>query len=561
MAELGETWSYLDAGTSKRVEAVVIATGPSIVRLVDRFGRRITFPTSSFSSSLQRVRPSPSSLIRCHKCTQLAYFRFIDWDMSHVWSCEDHLPHGIPAYFPGETPSPASPGLGMACPRCHSTGVAVEATRVPLPRQRSTIRCACENCHVLWSPLISAGMSDDGATLAADLRQLIEGDPSLVEVRVGFTTYRNLCRTLNMGNVTHLMGVPVSEDSTLGDLLSFAFSRRGSLEASFDSLIQIVEAQRPLAQFCTAFRPVEVVAGSVWHRLTTHGIGTLTCHVISEVAGEVTYELTDSGRGSTQNLRDFRTCWAPGDAQSQPRETSVWTHRETGLVIQVLVATPTQAANQQVHYVTSAGRHETTPLRTFQRLYRELPSPPEDHIWSWQEGLFEVERRGDSAHLQPLSASGAPAVLKTATLYSTCRPLVFTQFITNVRRGMRWIHKCNPAASVIVVDIGAVQATLQQYVLFRGADATRGIEGLEAFCDAYEYQPPPPPCRAGETWVSLKDSTRQLTICHEDAPSDQALVEWRDGTTDVLPYERLVAEYRKLDIRSYWQMLDDENED
>jgi hypothetical protein len=527
-----------------------------MVRLVDRFGRRVAIPTSSGWGNWRFSHPAPPARL-CHQCPQLAYFRFIDWDTAVLWSCEDHLPHGIRAYLPNETPNPQSQGVGVACPKCRSTQIKVEGARLSLPNGRSTIRCACEKCLVAWSPLISFGMSDDGATLAADLHRLLESDSSIVEIRVGFTTYRNLCRSLNMGNVSHLRGVPVRSDSELGDLLTYVFSRHGGLEASIDSLEQAVDAQRPTVQFCDSFKPLDVIPGSVWRR----NQGLLTCSVLRELAGEVVYQISGSNRVATQSLTEFRRYWMPGEA-SFPRETSVWIHRETEQCIQVLVATPTQAANQQVHYVTLSGQHETTPLRTFQRLYRELPSPPEDHIWFWEGGLFQAERRGDSVHLQPLSPSTPPAVLRTATLYSVCQPLAFTESTFNVRSGTRWINKQESETSVIVLDIGVVYATPSYYVRFTQADGRLAIEALDAFCRTYEYPQPPAPCRKGETWVSLDDSTRQCIILKEDeAHLSQATVEWRDGRVEVLPHERLIAEYSRLDVRSYWQMLDNDDED
>lgn len=561
MPEIGETWSFLDAGTSHRVEAVLIATGPTTVRLVDHFGRRISVPTSSLSNNWQLVSPVPSNAVRCHKCTQLAYFRFIDWDLAHMWTCEEHLPHGSRAYFPGETPSAESPGLGMACPQCGSTQIKIERTRLALPDNRSTVRCVCDQCQAAWSPLISMGMSDDGARLAADLHRLIESGPSVVEIRIGFTTYRNLCRSLNMGDVAQLMGVPVVRDSTLGDLLTNVFSKRGGLEASVDNLVQALEAQRP-PQFCDSFKPLEVTPGSIWRRRTDDGQGSLPCSVISAVVGEVVYQIANINRVVTQNLREFLRYWTPGDHEAHPRETSIWVHRLSMQCIQVLVATTTQAANQQVRYVTSSGQHETTPLRTFQRLYRELPSPPEDHVWHREGNLFEVERRGDSVHLQPLSALGAANVVKTSSLYLDCQPLVFTESVAHIRCGTRWVNKSGPPTSVLVLDIGVVCQTPLVYVRFRRTDGTHGIDDVNVFCGAYEYHPPPAPCRKGETWFSLKDSTRQCMILEADEGHlSQATVEWRGGEVEVMPHERLITEHRKLDVRSYWQMLDNEDED
>lgn len=243
-------------------------------------------------------------------------------------------------------------------------------------------------------------------------------------------------------------------------------------------------------------------------------------------------------------------------------------HRETTHFVQVLEGTAIHAAHQQVHYLNYKGQRETTALRTFRRLYRELPTPPEDHLWYSNGVLYEVDRIGSTCHLRPVRPGDAtpPTGMNAQTLYSTCRPLVFSEQVTlnptlAIRSGSTWLNKSSPSGETVTVkDVGIVESSGPKYVRFTQQNGDASMLEVGIFCDHYEYLPPPPPCQVGETWVSLTDPTRQCVIRKDDNPPlSQATVQWRDGELEVLSHEKLTSEYEKLDIRSYWELLDSDD--
>lgn len=556
MPELGETWCLIDSRPF--IEGVVIATGPSMIRLADRYGRRITVPSMTWQQNWRLVAPPPSPRAQCHKCTQAAYFRFAAWD-SLIWSCEEHLPYGSAARLPGDSSTARPPQQDFTCPKCHSSKTRQVPVIIALPKQRSTIQCACEECLQQWVPLLSLGLSDDGVRLAEDLHEVMEHQ-SLVQIKIGFTAYRNLCRTLNMGDVGHLRGVPVQMDPTLGDLLTLVLSN-DKTERPLPPAPATASLQTVL---CLPFRVLEILPASEWRRRTPDGRTALTCTVTS-AAEEVLYSV--SGQTRRQTRLEFLRYWLPGGPMDRPTEASIWMRRETGHVIQVLEATAIQAAHQQVHYVSPDGQRETTPLRTFQRLYRELPSPPEDQLWHSQGTLYGVERVGNLCCLRPFWPIASPptTVMDAETLYSTCQPLLFSDNVnvtvdhrlTILSSGSEWLNKSSPNEAVTVQDVAVVEGSGSKYVRFL-APGREALSILEArvFCERYDYRTPMPPCRVGETWVSLGDPSRRCLIRKEDEPPFcVATVEWQDGELETLSHERLTSEFERLDIQSYWERL------
>jgi hypothetical protein len=173
------------------------------------------------------------------------------------------------------------------------------------------------------------------------------------------------------------------------------------------------------------------------------------------------------------------------------------------------------------------------------------------------------------------------------TLYSTCRPLVFSELVTihqaspsdvvlvtlrdgsawldvqTIRSGSRWLNKSSPEETITVKDIGILDSSRPpRYVRFEAKGSSLTILEAEEFCQRYELLPEPPPCQVGETWVTLGEPRRQCTIRKADnLPLRQATVEWKDGFTEIVSHERLVSECEKLDTRSYWEMLDSEDGD
>lgn len=565
MPELGETWSAteMDGRGSNRTEAVLIATGPTMVRLVTRTGRRITLPTRSLDLIWSRVQGPPTEPRPCLSCRQAAFFRHtVGGDI--VWVCEDHLPHGAMAYFPGDTPGPA--GLEIACPSCESTQVTTEPSLLPLPRDRATTRMTCARCQCRWSPLIARGLGDDGTVLMGDLHQMIEGDSSISEIWVGFVAYRNLCRAIGMGDLGHVHGVPIRSHSTLADALTLVFSNpRGNLEDT-EALAGV-----SVPRFGVRFPEFDVHPGSVWKRRAICAKREIFCSVRSVEGCQVTFEITGSQIEMTLDADGFLLYWAPHIRQTQcPANWTIWRHLETRQLVQVTTGTSTQILNGQVSYFTSDGRREATPIATFHRLYQELPAPPEGHIWCKGDELFEVDRVDDEVsvcpyglHEEPLAQ---PRLVKIRTFYAEYDPLLLVDeledeglgFESSLRTGARWRNR-EDLSTTIVLDKGRVGA--KSYVRFL-VGAMLHIMEQASFLSGFEHFPVPLPYCIGETWVSLQDPSRSGVIVDTRvAPSGYLFIRWvDDDSVTLLSLQALTSQYRRLDVRSYWEILDEDEE-
>lgn len=225
MPELGETWSMnttlvAATGASERLEAIILATGPSRIRLVTRAGRRITAPLSSWDHVWHFVRAAPSTRRNCERdgCTQEAYFRYYLGKAELHWACEDHLPHGITAQFPGDPDDPTDRSL--SCVFCGST---VTQGAVLRHYEWTSVSHRCSGCHAQWYPLISRGLGDDGTILAQDIHGLKTlTSIAFLEVRMGYRSYRDLCRALGVGSTQHIGGLPIIHDPRLEDQLTLA---------------------------------------------------------------------------------------------------------------------------------------------------------------------------------------------------------------------------------------------------------------------------------------------------------------------------------------------------
>lgn len=561
MPELGETWSVADSASGKRSEAVVIATGPTMIRLVGRSGRRLTFPTGSWSGIWQFVHAPPAPPQTCHQCPQTAYFRFIGWDGTPVWTCEDHLPHGVLAHFPGDLPT-ANARFEMRCPRCAGPQVTQSPSPLVLPNQRSTTNFVCGACSARWSPLISRGLGDDGAILAADLHQMIETDAAISEIWIGFVAHRNLCRALSMGNVPHVHGVPIHMRVDLGDLLTLVFSKTESPSDDVgDALLYAVQAVRP-GRFAFGFQPIDIRVSSRWMRRSNSSGRGVFCIVLAVEGDTVRFGVPGRIGDCFESRKDFLTHWTPNARQAtdRPRETSIWKHQETDHLVQVIEATTTQMANSQIPYVLFGGQRETTPLATFYRLYREIPTPPEDHIWCRERQLFEVERKDRLSLVRPCPSWEAatitePQEIESATLYSLYEPLVFIDGVACLRGGTWWSSPASPE-NVLIVDLGTLWGDSMTFVRFSRAGVVH-IREASSFRAEYTYCPPKSACEVGETWISREHPDRQGLILKNIEPDcEWVTLRWNDGVEDTLSHDDLVASYRRLDVRTYWEMLD-----
>ena len=245
---------------------------------------------------------------------------------------------------------------------------------------------------------------------------------------------------------------------------------------------------------------------------------------------------------------------------TRPRTSSVWVHRTTDQLVQVLEATNTQAANDQVHYVTKAGQRETTPLRTFERLYRELPTPPEDHVWSLEGEAFKLDRDEQGLHVRPLWPRNRPLPerLDVVSLFEQCHPVESYEELGALRVGTQWINKSTPSVKVSVQDIcafGWSRAPFNYVVLQTDLGGT-DLQRVDDFLRDYDYQPSLPPCQVGETWESLTAAGRSCIIRKVSVLREEATVEREDGSLDDVPHHLLVRHYRKRDSRSRWQILE-----
>lgn len=568
MPDLGETWSVMESdGDRGRLEAVVIATGPTMVRLVTRSGRRITFPTGRWEVAWTLVHPSPEEPQRCSQCRQTAFFRHTVSGET-VWVCEDHVPHGARAYFPGDTPGPA--GLGLSCPRCESTSVDVDPRLIALSGSRATTQATCKDCRCSWSTLVGRGLGDDGAVLAGDLVRVIEDDPSVSEVWLGFVAYRGLCRAIGMSDVAHIHGVPIHEKPALADALTFVF-----FAPDAGPTRPVVTGERP-PPFGCQFPGREIPIGSLWKRRTLAKDRDLTCRVMSADNDHhvtfriITHRHEDQRPAATLPVAEFNRYWTPNTPLTEPpRAWTIWQHLETGQLVQVTPGTPTQTANNQVSYVTPDTRRETTPIVTFYRLYRELPTPPDNHVWHRNGQLFVGEAKGERITIHPYPVhedqSGVHTVT-TAVFYGLYKPLVFEDGLlvhhpvsTIIQRDARWFLKSDRNYSAFIVDIGRVNDGTD-YVRYNNGDGFHAKELLEFLALFEQPEPPHIPCKAGETWIDLEDSKREVSIERVDSAHRKVVLRWASGVMTTVGVEQLVTQYRKLDVRSYWEILDSEDD-
>lgn len=546
MPELGETWSVAEMGNTARSDAVVIATGPSMIRLVSRTGRRITFPTASWGGVWRFEHAPPLWREPCHRCPSTAYFRFAHAGGSLVWTCEEHLPFGVRAHFPGDALDPSSSTkVQMHCPECDSARVEVNPKLTSLPRQRMTTRYRCEDCNSEWSPLVSRGLGDDGMTLASDLHDLF-GSDSATEVRIGFTAYRALCRALGMGDVPHIHGVRVTQQPTLADLLTLVFFTTRPAAAETPA-----EAAPPWPGF--SFVATEILPFSYWQRRFEDQVDA-SCRLLSiEPRGRVVVQM-DGAASQTTLLQEFLLNWMPAREERTPSGT-VWRHVETGRLVQIVESTQTQRANHQVAYVTFTGQHETTPQVTFLRLYQEMPTPPENYLWSFEGEVFRIEREDRKVRAYPLDAESQipPRELGVMDLYAHYEWFVDHHGTDDsLRASARWASLRDPSDVVTVLGVGS-------HVRFVRGDEML-LSTVDSFRTAYVHVPEAPPCAAGETWVHCGRPNVRATIVENTL--GHALVRWlHTGEEQRLSHAELVKHYQKLDIRSYWEILDDQGLD
>jgi hypothetical protein len=425
--------------------------------------------------------------------------------------------------------------------------------------------------------LVGRGLGDDGATLAGDLALMIENDPSISEAWLGFVAYRNICRAMGMGDVAHIHGIPLQSKSGLADMLTLVLS----VASPEQTMNMIAGEQSPL--FGLQFPTLDIGIGSSWKRRSFPPQRETFCTIFSADADHVTFGLIganteylnyyalrahEAGPPMTLSVPAFLLYWTPNVLLTErPREWTIWQHVETREIVQVTPGTRTQSSNNQVSYFTPDGRREATPIVTFYRLYRELPTPPERHIWHQHGQLFTVERTEKSLTLHPYAAhegSSRAGVRETtsADFYELYEALVFEdQLVTFhadkvvLRKNARWHLKSDPDHSVTIVDIGRVGSA--DYVRFTDTDLR--VEELTHFLAEFVHIGIELPCRVGETWVGLTEPSRQGVILEVDTTFGRATLRLEDGSEVAISRDTLSSQFRKLDIRSYWEILDSDD--
>jgi hypothetical protein len=398
---------------------------------------------------------------------------------------------------------------------------------------------------------------------------MIREDPSVSEVWLGYVAYRNLCRAIGMGDVSHMQGVPLRCRSSMADALTVVFYEQSAAPGR-----SAVASDGP-PPFGVQFPSREIAIGSLWKRRSREWGRDQVCRVLSSAnEHHVTFRVVtppDETRPAlTASLENFHVYWTP-DVQLRdcPRAWTIWQHLETDQVVQVMPGTPTQIANNQVAYFTPDGRRETTPVVTFHRLYRELPAPPTGHIWCRDDCLFTVELHDGEATAHPYtvheeSRQAISSALGCAAFYATYKPLTFEDELVVlypealVQRDARWGSKADPNYSAFIIDIGRVSDGAD-YVRFNN-DAGLHVMELRKFLSEFELPPQPIPCEVGETWVDLVDPKRQGVIAKVDPARGQVVMHWDARAETTYSVEALLHQFRKLDVRSYWEILDSEDE-
>lgn len=584
MPELGETWSMGEmaaaaTGATGRLEAIVIATGPSRIRLITRTGRRITAPVSSWERVWHFVREAPVRLQPCERerCSQEAFFRYHLSPGRVSWVCEDHLPHGVSALFPGDRNELAEPRLS-----CVFCGGSVTQGDVIQLYERATVTHECGQCKARWCPLVSRGLGDDGTLLAQDIHGLrtLTTLP-FIEVRMGYRSYRDLCRALGVGNTQHVDGLPIIQDHRLEDQLTLAIQHRAERQDSAPP------PQRPPAATHFEARSPSLDPESTWRRRRPGSQVVVKIASVEETAEGPRVHYTYLAGGDicntyeedplVQTRADFLRYWAPldeyiaGDTSLHPHPGTIWCHIKSRQIVEIKLPTTTQVANGQVSYVTVNGSSEATSLKTFRSWYCEVPMPPEDHYWVRPSSpeVFEVTRRGDVIYLHDprglavdLPRLSLPAFLQLYdALYFFSRyddrnvHLAADDPKGALVAGHEWQDS---QGTVVVLDVG-LTCSGSEFVRYKRLDV-ESLMPVNEFIASFRYEEPPAPCAEGETWVHRDND--EITVIIVEVRSLRGVVNIEEQQS-THRYEIRVSEllryYRRLNIRSYWDLLEAED--
>lgn len=586
MPNLGETWSMGEMAAAattatSRLEAIVLATGPSRIRLITRTGRRITAPVSSWERVWHFVRPAPSTHHSCERerCTQEALFRYHPSPDRVVWVCEDHLPHGVAALFPGDRNELSEPRLS-----CVFCGGSVTQGDVIQLHERATVSHRCSHCKARWCPLVSRGLGDDGTILAQDLHGLRTLTPlEFVEVRMGYRSYRDLCRALGVGRAQHIDGLPIIQDHRLEDQLALAIEHVSEGRDTFESPPDPVTAPSRLT--IDIVDPA-IAPESMWRRRNPKWQAIVEVSGVEETQDGVVVNYTYRSGSSffpddptRQPRADFLRYWAPllnpfvlEEVDSViPEVSTYWCHRETRQVVQVKLPTLTHVSNAQVSYMTLSGIVEATPIKTFRRLYAEIPTPPEHHYWARGREVFRVTRDGDTIGVH--TVEGAAPCLKSLPSVEFFETFDALYFVTrydyrNVRigdsdpkgaliSGREW--KGDGGGSLVVLDVG-LTCSGSEFVRYRQLGAERLVP-LDEFVASFRYEVTVP-CAVGETWAHQQNDDITVKIVDVHPFRGMVSIEEQQSTHRCeVRIDELVHCYRRLDIRSYWELLEAEDED
>jgi len=226
----------------------------------------------------------------------------------------------------------------------------------------------------------------------------------------------------------------------------------------------------------------------------------------------------------------------------------------------------THIANEQVSYRTLQGVSETTSVVTFRRLYLELPLPPEHHIWALDDKAFRV-RRGSNT-IRAIGPDSPAREYALNEFLETHDPLTFHPAYTDfdgeddpalaLMSGATWQ---GADGSVVITDVGLTHKRAR-FVRYQDRSG-ECIQADRDFRERFHYVTPAMPCISGDTWIHRSNDALQITITKANALSGKVTFEERGSPhlVQTINYSDLVRYYRKLYIRTYWEILDDDTDD
>lgn len=249
-----------------------------------------------------------------------------------------------------------------------------------------------------------------------------------------------------------------------------------------------------------------------------------------------------------------------------PNHETFWRKVVTNEVVRILPPMP--GSNPQVvRYQKRDSTVETFPLKAFQRLYKELPSPVRGY-WVKDGKLYKpVSLQGvdyENAQVTLVDELEQTHVKSLFEMLSTYDPMFFTEEASKEIADINlpliaqasWTGPRGETA--VIQDFGNAEG--QTYVRFT-QEAIPMILPLKDFLD--RYQGPQPPCQIGEEWrrKSQKGEETLDTIYRVTQVSQRySLVTLRGpGPEDTyLGFISFLRDYEKLERKRLFELLEDD---